>query len=77
MKAFHFPDFLSRQTPIHPDLLLFESNAMVSALWFWNKYKLNELADKDDIMGITKRINGGTNGLEHRKQLLEKWKNIV
>jgi len=61
-------DFLS-----NPDLLLQEANSMISALWFWNKNKLNELADKNDIVGITKRINGGTIGIEHRKELLKKY----
>lgn len=61
-------DFVSQ-----PDLLLTEANSMISALWFWQKNKLNDLADKNDIVGITKKINGGTNGLEHRKQLLKKY----
>lgn len=60
-----------------PDLLLEESNAMICAVWFWNKNGLNLLADKDDIITITKKINGGTNGLEDRKQLLSKWKTIL
>jgi len=68
---------LSKDTRIdfltNPDLLLQEANSMISALWFWNKNKLNELADKNDIVGITKRINGGTNGIEHRKELLKKY----
>ena len=58
----------------NPDLLLEEANAMISALWFWNDKELNFLADKNDIVGITKRINGGINGLEHRKELLIKYK---
>ena len=57
----------------NPDLLLQEANAMISALWFWNKAGLNKLADKNDIKGITKRINGGYNGLEHRTELLKKY----
>lgn len=69
---------LSKDTKIdylnNPDLLLTEADAMNSALWFWNKNGLNELADKDDVLTITKRINGGTNGLSHRKQLLSKYK---
>ena len=69
---------LSKDTNIdfvkNPDLLTEEANAMISALWFWNKRKLNQYADKDDIKTITKRINGGYNGFEHRKQLLEKYK---
>lgn len=58
----------------NPDLLLEEANAMISVLWFWNLKGLNKLADKDDVLGITKKINGGTNGLAHRKELLTKWK---
>ncbi len=58
----------------NPDLLLEEANAMISALWFWKLKGLNALADKDDLIGITKRINGGKNGLEHRAELLLKYK---
>lgn len=57
----------------NPDLLLQEANAMISALWFWNLKELNKLADKNDLKGITKRINGGYNGLEHRQELLNKY----
>jgi len=57
----------------NPDLLLEEANAMISALWFWNLKGLNALADKNDIIGITKKINGGLNGIEHRKELLKKY----
>jgi len=57
----------------NPDLLLEEPNAMISALWFWNLKGLNKLADKNDIVGITKKINGGLNGIEHRKELLKKY----
>ena len=60
----------------NPDRLLTEADAMLSALWFWNDKKLNLLADKDDILKITKIINGGKNGLEHRQELLEKYKKI-
>lgn len=36
---------------------------------FWDSKKLNKYADKDDLRGITKRINGGYNGLADRKKL--------
>jgi putative chitinase len=61
----------------NPDLLLEEPNAMISALWFWKKKGLNIFADEDNLSTITKRINGGFNGIEHRKQLLVKWKSLV
>jgi len=57
----------------NPDLLLQEANAMISALWFWDKAGLNKLADKNDLKGITRKINGGYNGLEHRTELLKKY----
>lgn len=58
----------------NPDLLLEEANAMLSACWFWKLKGLNKLADKNDVLSITKKINGGTNGLSDRKLKLEKWK---
>ncbi len=40
------------------------------ACWFWTTHNLNALADKDDVTTITRRINGGLNGLEDRKAKL-------
>jgi len=69
---------LSNDTDIdclkNPDLLLQEENAMVSAVWFWKSKGLNKFADADDIISITKRINGGLNGLQDRKNKIAKWK---
>ena len=48
-----------------------------SAMWFWKTRLLNEFCDKDDIVGMTKRINGGTNGLAHRTELYNKFKEII
>ena len=45
--------------------------ALMSAIWFWNKNKLNQYADSGDIKTMTKRINGGTIGLEDRKKHYE------
>lgn len=42
-----------------------------SATWYWNKNNLNKLADANDIRGLTKAINGGSNGLEDRKRLFD------
>lgn len=60
-----------------PELLEQEANAILSALWFWNKRKLNSFADKDDIKSITKKINGGFNGLSDRTAKVNKWKKIL
>ncbi len=40
--------------------------------WYWKLHKLNELADKRDFQGITKKINGGTIGQAHRDELYKK-----
>jgi len=40
--------------------------ALMSAIWFWNKNKLNVQADNGDIKLMTKKINGGFIGLEDR-----------
>ena len=49
-----------------PTLLLDPRYAALSAGWFWNKHGLNELADAQEHGIITKRINGGTLGLDDR-----------
>lgn len=56
-----------------PELLEQEANAMLSALWFWDKRKLNALADKNDLRGITRRVNGGFNGLADREYNFKNW----
>ncbi len=54
----------------HPELLEQPEFACRSAAWFWWNNGCNELADKRDFLTITKRINGGLNGLEDRQLLL-------
>jgi putative chitinase len=49
-----------------PTLLLDPRYAALSAGWFWNKHGLNELAEQQEHGMITKRINGGTIGLDDR-----------
>ena len=55
----------------NPDLVSTDY-AVHSAVYFWDKNKLNQLADADDVVGLTRKINGGENGLAHRKELLNK-----
>lgn len=47
---------------------------VVSACWFWNSRSLNVNADADDLLGVTRAINGGTNGLDDRRARLVKAK---
>ena len=54
----------------------------VASMWFWQKNGLNEIADSDDggsagediAKKITKRVNGGYNGLSNRLYLYRRFK---
>lgn len=61
----------------NPVLLATPKYATISAGFYWNSNNLNVYADKDDILTITKRINGGTNGLDDRTNWLNKCKKII
>jgi putative chitinase len=58
----------SIETPVEdiPEFLATFEGAVQSACWFWEANNLNQWADKNDILTLTKRINGGTIGLEDR-----------
>jgi len=56
----------------HPELLAMPKGAALSAGWFWGKKGLNDLADIKDYETMTKRINGGTLGLEDRVSKINK-----
>lgn len=55
------PDFVA-----NPDLVNSDPWEGLGPIWFWSIHDLNEFADQNDIEMITRRINGGTNGLEDR-----------
>ncbi|HED1534268.1 MULTISPECIES: glycoside hydrolase family 19 protein [Klebsiella] len=55
-----------------PDLLLLDKNAARSAGWFWKANNCNQFADSGDVNGLTKRINGGFNGLQDRAERTRK-----
>ena len=60
-----------------PELLAMPYNAIASACWFWGKKGLNKLADNDAFKTITKKINGGYNGLKQRQAYLTRAKKIL
>ena len=51
--------------------------AIESACWFWKTNGLNAICDKDDIVTMTKKINGGTIGLEDRKKHYHHAKHVL
>lgn len=53
------------------DWLRTPEGAARSAGWFWSVHRLNELADRQDMREITRKINGGYNGLDERMALYE------
>lgn len=55
-----------------PELLEKPQHACMSAAWFWAIKGLNTLADAGEITKISKRINGGSNGLQDRLALYKK-----
>lgn len=61
----------------HPELVELPDNAARSAAWFWWNNNLNVLADRDDLVNVTKRINGGTNGIDDRSMLLKRAKKVL
>ena len=60
-------DALNEDLLANPQLVEEPRYAALTAGWFWNKKGLNALADSNDIETMTKRINGGTLGLDDRK----------
>jgi len=61
----------------HPELVAYPSVGMQCACLYWTEHGLNALADNDDLLTITKRINGGTNGLQDRQVKLAKAKALM
>jgi len=57
---------------IEPDLVALPELAAESAGWFWVTNGLNKLADTGDVKVVTRRINGGYNGLDDRQNKFDK-----
>lgn len=51
----------------NPDLAAEHDTAVKVAAWFWKSKKIGPMAAAGDVTAVTKRINGGTHGLEDRK----------
>jgi predicted chitinase len=64
----------------NPDLIASNINyAVESACWYWDSNQLNLLADKNttDVTSVTKKVNGGTNGLTERQEFFDAVKKVL
>lgn len=58
----------------HPEIVAKLPWCVETAGWYWNNRKINEAADIDAFITVTKRINGGTNGKASRQAYLTRAK---
>ena len=59
-------DWCEKDVVKNPDLVSGFYYNQLASLWFWDSRGLNPLADIDDMEAITRKINGGTNGMADR-----------
>jgi predicted chitinase len=72
-----FSKYIGEDVVEKPELVA-TKHAVTSALYFWNARKLNELADADDVSGITLKVNGrAMRGLAKRSARVEKAKQLL
>lgn len=72
-----FAESLGRKINDTIDYVETLEGAIESACWFWKTNNLNKICDADDIVAMTKKINGGTIGLEDRNKHYEHAKHIL
>jgi putative chitinase len=63
---YHAGKALGEDFVMQPELVRTPKYAAQTAGWFWQTHKLNQIADGRDFVTMTKRINGGTIGLDDR-----------
>lgn len=61
----------------HPEIAAVPSIGLLTSCLYWFEKGLNNHADRDDVEAITRRINGGVNGLDDRKKRLKVTKGML
>lgn len=72
-----YGDLLGIDLASEPALAAAPEHAFATAGLYWQSNGLNELADAQQFVTITRRINGGTNGLEDRQKYYERAKAVL
>jgi len=75
-KEYAVSEFCVGDLMSHPEWLALNPGAYKSAMFFWWNNDCNRWADEDDVDGLTRRINGGYNGLQDRKKYLNSFKEV-
>jgi predicted chitinase len=73
---YHFAQWVQEDVIAHPERVA-GPLAVDAAVWYWVANGLNELADQDDIRIVTRVINGGYHGIEDRRRLLTRAREVV
>ena len=60
----------------NPDLVA-TRYPMLSAAWFWDHNNINEICDNETIEDVTRKVNGGLNGIVDRSRLFYKYLDIL
>jgi putative chitinase len=68
---FHAGKALGVDLVMNPDLVATPKYAALTAGWFWSTHNINQPAESKDLLRVTKLINGGTIGLDDRRDLTE------
>ena len=61
----------------YPELLETPELAVMVAGWYWDVRNVNVMADRDDVVSVTRKVNGGSNGLTQRMDFLNKAKIVL
>jgi len=73
--AFSKYDLCTEPVLKSPDKVASYPLDQVAAMWFWERNKINDPADNGNMDEVTKRVNGGSNGLATRKTIYRRLSN--
>lgn len=74
-EAFSKYDLCTEPVLKNPDKVAEFPVNQIAAMWFWEKNKINDPADNGNMDEVTKRVNGGSNGLATRKTIYRRLSN--